>query len=364
MAVHNFNAGPAALPASVLAKFRDSLIDTDGTGMSVLEWSHRSPEYDRVRFDAEARLRRLLGLPGDDSWVVLFLQGGASLQFAQIPLNLADSARPGHYLVTGVWAKKALEEAERLQRGRSLWSGKAENFCALPPDGMRFAPEGAAYVHLCTNNTIYGTQWAELPDTGAVPLVCDMSSDILSRPRPFEKCSLIYAGAQKNLGPSGLTVVALRRSLLDRQAAGIPAILDYRAHVEADGLYNTPPTGAVYLMGLVLAWIEEEGGLTKVGARNRQKAARLYDTIDRSGFFRGTAARESRSDMNVTFRLPTEALEKSFLERAEREGMVGLKGHRSVGGIRASLYNAVELASVEALVSVMHEFASAHGAKF
>lgn len=363
MAVHNFNAGPAALPRTVLARFREALLDTDGTGMSVLEWSHRSPEYDRVRFDAEARLRRLLGLPADDSWAVLFLQGGASLQFAQIPLNLADPARPGHYLVTGVWAKKALEEAERLQRGRLLWSGKAQNFTALPPAGTRFAPEGAAYVHLCTNNTIYGTQWGELPDTGEVPLICDMSSDILSRRRPFARCSMIYAGAQKNLGPSGLTVVAIRRALLERSVPGLPAILDYRAHIEADGLYNTPPTGAVYLMGLVLAWIEEEGGLGAVEARNRAKAARLYDAIDRSGFFRGTADPAARSDMNVVFRLPTETLEKSFLERAECEGLVGLKGHRSVGGIRASLYNAVEPASVEALVALMDEFAGSHGAR-
>jgi phosphoserine aminotransferase len=324
--------------------------------MSLLEWSHRSPEYDRVREDAEDRLRRLLRLPEGDPWRVLFLQGGASLQFAQVPMNLASAERPGGYIVTGVWAKKALEEAERLAAGRELWSGKPGGFRRLPEPGEWTPPADLAYVHVCTNNTVFGTQWPALPDTGKVPLVADMSSDILSRVREFSRCGLLYAGAQKNLGPAGLTIVVFREDLLLERRPGLPAILDYRAHVKADGIYNTPPTFAVWLMGKVLAWMEGEGGLVEIERRNEAKAALLYRELDRTGFHRPFADKAARSSMNVTWRLSDETLEAELLLRAESEGFVGLKGHRSVGGLRASLYNALPRSSVEALVSFLQDF--------
>jgi phosphoserine aminotransferase len=275
-------------------------------------------------------------------------------------MNLAREGRPGDYVVTGIWARKALEEARLLGMGREAWSGAAHGFDRLPPPDIRFGRSDSAYVHVCTNNTIYGTQFAELPDTGAVPLVCDMSSDILSRRRDFARCALIYAGAQKNLGPAGLTVVALRRGLLGPEVSGLPRILDYRAHIEADGLFHTPPVGAVYLMDLVLEWIEAEGGLEVVERRNEEKAAILYAALDEDDFYRGCARPEARSRMNVTFRLPTEDLERRFLAEARSRGFVGLAGHRSVGGIRASLYNALPRSSVEALAGFMQGFARRH----
>jgi len=356
MRPHNFNAGPSVLPLPVLEEVQRSLLDTNGSGHCIMEWSHRSPEYDAVRFDAEQRLRRLLGLPSGDPWKVLFLQGGASLQFAMIPMNLATRDRQGHYLVTGVWAKKALEEAERLGAGRAAYHGKTSGFTRIPEAHEWRADASAAYLHVTTNNTIYGTQWPALPDSASIPLVADMSSDILSRSLPHDRCALLYAGAQKNLGPAGLTVVVLRQDLLARKVEGLPAILDYRAHVEADGILNTHPTFAVYLMGRVLKWMEDEGGLSVIAKRNQEKAAMLYAEIDRTGFYRGTADPASRSIMNVCFRLASEDLEKRFLEHAEALRLVGLKGHRSAGGIRASLYNALPSASVEALVAFMRDF--------
>lgn len=361
MRPHNFNAGPAVLPEKVLERVRSELLDARGTGHCVMEWSHRSPEYDEVRHDAEKRLRRLLGLPEGGPYRVLFLQGGASLQFAMLPMNVATAARPGGYVVTGVWAKKGLEEAERLGAGRCLWTGLGSGFTRLPEDSEWKASPDLSYVHITTNNTIYGTQWRSLPETGHVPLAVDMSSDILSEPRDHTKCALFYAGAQKNLGPAGLTVVVVRDDFLKSAEPKIPSILDYRVHVTADGIYNTHPTFAVYLMGLVLEWMEEAGGVIAMGQRNEEKASRLYAEIDRSGFYRGTAARTSRSRMNITFRLANESLEKRFLEEAERESLIGLKGHRSVGGIRASLYNALELSSVERLVDFMREFERRNG---
>ena len=369
MRVHNFNAGPAVLPLEVLEEAKAALVDTNGTGMSILEWSHRSKEYDAVRFGAEADLRELLGLPAGDSWKVLFLQGGASMQFAQVPLNFASRERPGGYVVTGAWADKALKEAEVLHAGKCLWSGKADGFKRIPKAAEWQVTPELSYAHITTNNTIYGTQWAALPETGAVPLVADMSSDILSAPCDAQRCSLIYAGAQKNLGPSGVTVVIVRSDLLERGNKGLNSMLDYGVHAKADGIYNTHPTFAVWLMGRVLAWIRRNGGVAAMQAANQRKAALLYAEIDRTGFWQGHAEVASRSKMNVVFRARESAIDRAresalddaFLSGARERHLVGLEGHRSVGGVRASLYNALPLASVEALVAWMREFEAARG---
>jgi len=357
---HNFNAGPAILPLPLLESARESLLETAGTGLSVLEWSHRSPAYSEVHEGAERSMRELLG-PASEGYRILFLQGGASLQFAQVPMNLASATCPGEYVVTGAWSKKALAEAKKLSSGRSLWSGQEQNFCRLPDPGEISASDDAAYLHITSNNTIFGTQWQRLPELGSSPLVADMSSDILSGPLDVSRYGLIYAGAQKNLGPAGLAVVIIREDLLDRVAETVPGILQYAVHAEAGGLYNTPPTFAVHLMGLVLKWIQSQGGLTGIDSLNRSKAALLYGQIDSSGYYRGTAAKEHRSRMNVTFRLPTEDLEKNFLSESADAGFVGLKGHRSVGGLRASIYNAMPEDSVQALVDFMREFERTNG---
>jgi phosphoserine aminotransferase len=357
---HNFNAGPAILPLEVMEEVRDALMDTNGTGLSVMEWSHRSKDYDKVRFDASERFFRLLGLPKDGPWKLLFLQGGASLQFAMVPMNLAGPGRPGCYVLTGSWSKKALAEAKKLQVGHEAWSGAAENFARIPrPDEWKEADD-AAYVHVTSNNTIFGTEWGSLPKTKA-PLVVDMSSDILARPFDMDGVGLVYAGAQKNLGPAGVTVVLVREDILGESPKDLPVILDYRVHIAGDGLYNTPNTFGVFLMGRLLAWMERLGGLAGMEQRNQEKAKRLYEEIDRTGFYRGTAATDSRSLMNVCFRLPTEDLEQGFLAEASKQRFVGLKGHRSVGGCRASLYNALPLESVDALVAFMREFERTQG---
>ncbi|MSR75490.1 MAG: 3-phosphoserine/phosphohydroxythreonine transaminase [Planctomycetes bacterium] len=361
MRIHNFNAGPAVLPLEVLQEAQREIAETAGSGMSILEWSHRSKEYDAVRFAAEADLRELMGLQDKDAWKVLFLQGGASLQFAQIPMNFATTQKPGGYVITGAWSEKALKEAEVLKAGRSLWSAKASGFVRVPRAGEWSAAPDLSYVHITTNNTIYGTQWSSLPDCGAVPLVADMSSDILSGPRDHSKCSLIYAGAQKNLGPSGVTVVFLRSDFLEHANKGLNAMLDYSVHVKADGIYNTHPTFAVWLMGRVLAWIKRQGGVSAMQAANARKAALLYAEIDRTGFWRGSAEAASRSLMNITFRARDQALEAAFLSGANERKLIGLEGHRSAGGMRASLYNALPHAAVETLVAWMREFEARHG---
>lgn len=356
---HNFNAGPAILPLEVMEEVRGSLLDTNGTGLSVMEWSHRSPEYDAVRGDVQERLFRLLGLEGDHGFRLLLLQGGASLQFAMVPMNLARG-RKGAYVLTGSWAKKALAEADRIGLGEEVWSGAETNFNRLPAEGEWNEPDGCAYVHLTSNNTIFGTQYKQLPRTEA-PLVIDMSSDILSGPVDMDRAGLIYAGAQKNLGPAGVTVVLVREDLLGEAPEKLPAFLDYRAHLKADAIYNTPNTFGVYLMGRVLAWVEGHGGLEGMARRNADKARVLYDEIGRTGFYRTTADADSQSLMNVTFRLPSEDLEKQFVQEAKSGGFVGLKGHRSVGGCRASIYNACPPESVQALVSFMQEFEKTNG---
>jgi phosphoserine aminotransferase len=357
--IYNFNPGPAALPLRVLEHIQAEFLDHEGSGMSIVELSHRSKLFENIINDAASRIKRLLGL-GDD-FQILFLQGGASLQFSMVPMNLLPAKRSADYVNTGTWATLAMREARRLGRSiRVAASSEKREFTYIPRDVA--VDPAAAYLHITSNNTIRGTQWQTFPNPAGVPLVADMSSDIMSRvfaPDPF---GLIYAGAQKNLGAAGVTVVIIRRDLLDRVPDNLPTMLQYTTYAKSNSLYNTPPCFAVYTAQLVMKWLEEEiGGLARMEEMNRRKATLLYDVMDRSKFYRGTAEKESRSLMNVTFRLSSESLEEIFLTEASRQGFAGLKGHRSVGGCRASLYNAVALEAVEALVSFMAEFERKHG---
>jgi phosphoserine aminotransferase len=359
--VHNFGAGPAVLPLPVLERVQADLLDYAGTGMSVMEMSHRSAAFEAIIQRAEAGLRTLLGLGSDHA--VLFLQGGASLQFAMVPANLRAASASADYVLSGHWSKAALKEAQKAGRARVAGSTEASGFDRVPAQGELDLDPGAAYLHYTSNNTIYGTQWASPPEPPpGVPLVCDASSDALSRPIDVSRHGLLYAGAQKNLGPAGVTVVAVRNELLERTPGGLPAMLDYRLMAEKASLYNTPPTFAVYVVGLVLEWLLQTGGLAEAGRRSEAKAALLYEAIDSSGgFYRGHAQPRSRSRMNVTFRLPSEELEKAFLKEAQAERLDGLKGHRSVGGLRASIYNACPIESVQALAGFMGEFRRRRG---
>jgi phosphoserine aminotransferase len=359
--VHNFNPGPAVLPLPVLERARDELLSYDGSGMSVLEMSHRSPQFEGILASAEADLRSLLNIP--DNYTVLFLQGGASLQFSMAPLNLRGPDQSADYILTGSWAKAAIKEAEKGGRVRTAGSTESSNFSYIPsPAELDLDPQ-AAYLHFTANETIHGVEWADEPKPPpGVPLVCDASSDIASRPIDVSRYGLIYAGAQKNLGPAGVTLAVIRNDLLDRVPPKLPVMLDYRAHAESRSLHNTPPCFSVYLVGLVLRWLKDIGGLQAIARHNEVKARLVYQAIDSSGgFYRGHARPDSRSRMNVTFRLPSEDLEKKFAKLAEAEGMIGLKGHRSVGGLRASLYNALPLKSVEVLVQFMAEFQRVNG---
>ena len=356
MRVHNFNAGPAALPVSVLKRVQSELLECDGSGMSIMEMSHRSHAFEAQRARAEAGLRALLGL--NDDWAALFLQGGATLQFAMAPMNLLTQDARADYLISGAWGEKALLEAQKIGAARVAASSQNDDYRRVP--AVFDFDAGAKFVHLTTNETIGGVQWSALPDTGGVPLVADMSSDILSRPIETARFGLIYAGAQKNIGPSGVTVVAIKKAWIEAHPH-LPTMLDYSIHLKNDSLYNTPNTFGIYVIALVCDWIEAHGGLQGMEARNAQKAALLYDAIDASDFYRGFADRDSRSQMNVTFRLPDPKLETMFAAQADENGMIGLKGHRSVGGLRASLYNAVEIESVRALVEFMGEFERVHG---
>lgn len=354
--VYNFNAGPAILPPPVLATAQAELRDYRGTGMSILEMSHRSAEYEEVNAEAQARLKALLGL-GDD-YTVLFLQGGASLQFAMVPMNFLPPGTVADYLLTGAWSEKALAEAGLLGEVRIAASTGAGGYRRVPRGGEIALSDRPAYVHLTSNETIHGVQWHDWPAVGDRPLIADMSSDILAGPLDARRFALIYAGAQKNLGPAGATIVIARTEFLDRAPQSIPAILRYATHARANSLYNTPPSFAVYLIALTLRWIEEQGGLAAMAGRNRRKAETLYNAIDASGgFYRGHAEPADRSLMNVTFRLPTATDEHAFLSAAGAAGFVGLAGHRSVGGIRASLYNAMTIEGCTALAQFMGEFA-------
>lgn len=353
--IFNFNAGPAALPLKVLEEIQASFLDFEGTGMSIVEISHRSAAFDNVINDAVERTKRLLKL--DDSDHVLFLQGGASLQFPMIPMNFLSGDRTADYVNTGTWSAKAIKEAEILgKKIRVAASSEDQNFSYIPAD-IRF-DNGAEYVHITSNNTIKGTQWADFPDTGGIPLVADMSSDIMSRPLDMDKFGLIYAGAQKNIGPSGVCMVIIKKDFLERaQAEQLPSMLRYRTYADKNSMYNTPPCFGVYTISLVLKWLEEEmGGLEEMEKFNLEKGRLLYDFIDSSDFYIGTAEKGSRSLMNVTFRLKDEALESEFISRAGEKGLAGLKGHRSVGGCRASIYNAATLEGVKSLVQFMDTF--------
>ena len=352
--IYNFNPGPAALPLPVLEEIQEVFLNYGGSGMSVIEISHRSREFDDIINDAVARTRRLLKL--DDDWQVLFIQGGASTQFCMIPMNLLGDGDTADYVDTGTWSTKAIKEARILNKViRVPASSEDRNYCYIPR-AVEFNHE-AVYTHITSNNTIKGTQWAEFPDTGGVPLVADMSSDIMSRPMDMDKFGLVYAGAQKNIGPAGVCLVIIRKDMLDRVPDHIPAMLKYTTFAAKNSLYNTPPSFAIYTVQLVLKWIEETiGGLEKMDVVNRRKAALLYDFFDGSDFYRGTADADSRSVMNVTFRLPDENLEAMFVKQALESGLGGLKGHRSVGGCRASIYNPTPIEAVEALIDFMKTF--------
>lgn len=356
----NFNAGPAVLPLDVLQAAQEELLNFNNTGMSILEISHRSKPYEEVNHEAEANMKELLGL--GDEYRVLFLQGGASTQFAMIPLNFLTPGQTADYILTGVWSEKALKEAKLIGQTHIAGSTAEGKYRRTPQQEEIQLSDKPAYVHITSNNTIYGTQWKDFPSFGPVPLFADMSSDILCRPFDASKFSLIYAGAQKNLGPSGVTAVIIRKELTENSPKTIPTMLRYDTHASTDSLYNTPPTFAVYLLNLVLRWIKAQGGLTAMEARNVTKAKLIYDAIDSSnGFYRGHADKDSRSLMNVTFRLPNEELEKIFAAESVAAGMSGLKGHRSVGGLRASIYNAMPVAGCQTLSEFMKEFCRKHG---
>ena len=356
--IYNFNAGPAALPLPVLEQIRDEFLNYKGCGMSVTEISHRSKWFDDIINEAVQRTKRLLNL-GED-FHVLFIQGGASLQFCMIPMNLALDGEPVDYINTGTWSTKAIKEAQIQGKDvRVIASSEDRNFSYIPKDYT--VDPNASYLHFTSNNTIKGTQWRQFPDSGDVPLVCDMSSDIMSRPFDVKPFGLIYAGAQKNIGPAGAAMVILRKDMLERVPKDLPTMLKYTTFAEKNSLFNTPPCFVIYVISLVLKWLEDTiGGLEKMHEINRQKASLLYDLIDQSDFYRGTADKDSRSLMNVTFRLPNEELEGRFVQEALDHGLGGLKGHRSVGGCRASIYNAVSMEAVNALVEFMKDFERRH----
>ncbi len=357
--IYNFNAGPAALPLPVLEEIQASLLDYDGSGMSVAEISHRSKWFDDIINDAVARTKRLMRLADDHR--VLFLQGGASLQFCMVPMNFLSDGQTADYVDTGTWSTKAVREAQILKKNVRVAASSADKNYTYIPKEIPFDPQ-AAYVHITSNNTIKGTQWQQFPDTGSVPLVADMSSDMMSRPFDVAPFGLIYAGAQKNIGPAGVCMVIIREDLLARVPENLPSMLSYTTYATKNSMYNTPPCFAVYTVQLVLKWLEETiGGLEKMVAINREKADRLYAYLDSSGFYRATAVPDSRSMMNVTFRLAREDLEKRFVEEALANDLGGLKGHRSVGGCRASIYNATPLEAVDALIDFMKLFEAKNG---
>ena len=358
--IWNFNPGPATLPLPVLEKIKEEIPDYDGTGMAVMELSHRSKPYAAIHEAAKNLLVELFEIP--ENYKILFLQGGASLQFAMVPMNLLGDGKSADYINTGSWSKKAIKEANILGTAKVAGSSEDTNFNRIPKQSELTLDPDAVYVHITSNNTIAGTQWATFPDTGNVPIVSDMSSDILSRQLDFSRFGLIYAGAQKNLGPSGVTVVIIRDDMVAKSREDIPTLLRYATHVDKDSLFNTPPTFAIYIVKLVLEWMKDQGGLEAVEKTNREKGKLLYDTMDANNeFYRGTVEPDSRSLMNVTFRLPSEELESQFISEALENGFGGLKGHRSVGGIRVSMYNAMPLEGIKALTDFMVDFSKKNG---
>ncbi|MBD3382119.1 MAG: 3-phosphoserine/phosphohydroxythreonine transaminase [candidate division Zixibacteria bacterium] len=351
--VYNFNPGPATLPLDALEKAKKEFLDYRDTGMSIIETSHRSPEFEGVLADAQALFKELLGIP--DNYHILFMGGGASLQFAMIPMNFIGDGGSADYINTGTWSTKAIKEADIIAKGNVIASSEDKNFCYIPENYN--LTDGAAYLHITTNNTIKGTQWHNFPDTGATPLVADMSSDILSYKFDVSKFAMIYAGAQKNLGPSGVTVILMREDFAAKAKEGLPTMLSYGTHIKKNSLFNTPPVFPIYMVKLVLDWVKKQGGLEKVEEINRKKAGMIYEAMDNSdGYYKGTAEVKDRSIMNLTMRMENEELEKKFIAKAKEKGLHGLKGHRSVGGIRASMYNAFPLKGAEKLAEFMEKF--------
>ena len=357
--VFNFSAGPAVLPLPVLEEAQRDLVALPGVGMSVMEISHRSKAFEDLLAKAKDDIRALANVPAN--YKILMLQGGASLQFTMVPMNLLGPGATADYIDSGSWADKAIKEAKKVGNVNVAATTKGANYSRLPDAGELKLTPGAAYVHMTGNNTIEGTQWKSLPDVGDAPLVNDTSSEMFSGPIDVARHALIYAGAQKNLGPSGVTLVIIRDDLLTRSADTLPTMLNYKVHAENDSLYNTPSTFGIYILGLTMKWLRSQGGLEAVAKVNQRKAGKLYAEIDRTGFYRGTARQQDRSLMNVTFRLPTEELEKTFVKESTAAGFDGLKGHRSVGGMRASIYNAFPEEGIDALVSFMREFERKHG---
>ncbi len=357
--VYNFSSGPAVLPAPVLEEIQRDLMALPSVGMSILEISHRSAAFEAILAQAEVDVRAVADVPAN--YKVLFLQGGASTQFSMVPMNLLTPGATADYIDSGSWGDKAVKEAKKVGTVNVAASTKAENYSRVPLQSELTLTPGAAYVHMTSNNTIEGTEYNALPDVGDAPLVNDTSSDMFSRPLEVAKHALIYSGAQKNLGPSGVTLVIIREDLLTRSQKSLPSMLNYAVQAENGSMYNTPPTFAIYTLGLVMKWLIGQGGLAAIATVNQRKAAKLYAEIDRTGFYRGTAHKDCRSLMNVTFRLATEDLEKEFVKESTTAGLDGLKGHRSVGGMRASIYNAFPEKGVDTLVAFMREFEAKRG---
>ena len=357
--IFNFSAGPAVMPEEVLAQARDELLDWHGSGMSVMEMSHRGKEFIAIAAEAEADLRALLGIASN--YKVLFMQGGAQAQFALVPMNLLGSATGADYVDTGQWSKKAIQEAKRYCKAAVAASSESERYTCIPERSQWRLDPKAAYVHYTSNETIGGVEFHWIPDTGSVPLVCDMSSNIMSRPLDVSRFGVIYAGAQKNIGPAGLTLVIVRDDLLGRASPVTPGVFDYKAQAEADSMLNTPPTFAIYLAGLTFKWLQRQGGLAAIEKRNVEKAGVLYELLDQTEFYRCPVRKEDRSRMNIAFTLRDSALDEPFLKEAKSHGLSELKGHRSVGGMRASIYNAMPLAGVKVLADFMRDFEKRHG---
>ena len=359
MRIFNFSAGPAVLPETVLQQARDEMLDWQGSGMSVMEMSHRGKEFISIAETAEADLRELLAIPS--SYKVLFLQGGATAQFAMVPMNLLDGKATADYIHTGEWAKKAIGEAKKFCDVNVAASSEDKKFTYAPKqDTWRLSPD-AAYVHYTGNETIGGVEFQWVPQTGDVPLVCDLSSSLMSRPMDVSRFGLIYAGAQKNIGPAGLTIVIVREDLIGHAPATTPSMFDYKVHADNGSMYNTPPTYAIYMAGLVFQWLKRNGGLPQMEKINIAKAKAIYDVLDGSGFYRSPVAKDDRSRMNIPFTLRDESLDEPFLKAAKQRGLIQLKGHRSVGGMRASIYNAMPIEGVHTLVEFMREFERKHG---
>lgn len=354
MRVYNFSAGPAVLPTTVLEKAQQELVQYGNSGMSVMEMSHRSKDYEAIIQGAEAKLRNLMSIP--DDYAVLFLQGGASLQFAMAPLNLMVKSGTADYIDSGMWSSKAIKEAKKFGNINVVASSKADTYSHIPTYSKEQFSPNADYVYICQNNTIYGTKFSSLPETGQIPLVADLSSCILSEKIDVKKYGVIFAGAQKNLGPAGVTVVIIKKDLIGYAGDRVPTMLNYQTHVDEHSMFNTPPTYSIYMLKLVLEWIEHQGGIEVIEAMNKEKAAILYDYLDTSAMFRGTAAKKDRSLMNVPFITGDTLLDAQFVKEATAMGLVNLKGHRSVGGMRASIYNAMPIEGVKALVQFMKAF--------